>query len=321
MSEPIFKVRNVSKAFGKNLVLNNISFDIYKGEILGIIGASGSGKTTILNTLIGFLKPEKGEVLFKTKLQPGIPANYRSVLTKQDTVKHLYGFAAQVPSFQENLTVKENLEYFGSLYNLSKTAIQKNSTILIKLMNLQMSANTVAKILSGGMERRLDIACSLIHNPPVLILDEPTADLDPVLRDHIWDIIDKINRNGTTIVLASHHLIELESLCSRIAFLKDGKILHVGSPEELKIKVANFQEILLETYPGDYKKIIENIDEKYIMSKRIIGNKLIIRTKNVGPVLKTLLDKMQENKETIVDINVSKQSLDDVFKTLTKKQK
>ena len=139
-----------------------------------------------------------------------------------------------------------------------------------------------------------------------------------MLRNHIWDIIDKINRNGTTIVLSSHHITELETLCSRIAFLKNGKILQIGHPDELKFKVSNFQEISLETYPGNYKKILAELNHKSILGKKIIGTRMIIRTQNSGEVLKQLLAKVSAFKESIVDIQVSKQSLDDVFITLAK---
>jgi ABC-2 type transport system ATP-binding protein len=183
---------------------------------------------------------------------------YKSVYDQQKLVKRIYGFASQVPSFYDELTPNENLEYFGMLYNLDKHTIRSNKKILLDLMELEHAADIPSKNLSGGMERRLDIACALMHDPDVLILDEPTADLDPVLRGHIWDLMRKLNKKGTTIILSSHHLSELEELCDRVIIIKNGQIIAQGNPESLKKKFVTEQEIIVQTEPGDYQTIQKN---------------------------------------------------------------
>jgi|FLOH01.1.fsa_nt_gi ABC-2 type transport system ATP-binding protein len=320
MVEPIFKIENVVKKYKDHMVLNNISFDIRKGEIFGIIGASGSGKTTLLNTLIGFIRPTSGDVLFRFEhlLDFQKAMTFRSVFKKQSAVKRIYGFASQLPSFYINLTLRENLQYFGSLYNLSSDALKTNIETLLNLMDLKNSEDVLAKNLSGGMERRLDIACALIHDPAVLILDEPTADLDPVLREHIWTLIKKINKKGTTIILASHHLTELEDLCSRIAIIKNGKLLDVASPDSIKNKYSRIQEIHLECYPGNYKQIISKLSSKFISSTEIKGSKLIIMAKKPQKVLKDLMPLLEKYKEEVIDMKVGKATLDDIFISLYK---
>ena len=318
MTEPIFKIENVVKKFGTYTILDNITFDIRKGEIFGIIGPSGSGKTTLLNVLIGFLRPDEGDVLFRFEhlLDFQKAMTFRSVFDKQKSVKRIYGFASQVPSFYENLTLRENLEYFGSLYDLSKDALKTNIETLLNLMNLKKYENMAAKNLSGGMERRLDIACALIHDPAVLLLDEPTADLDPVLREHIWTLVKKINKKGTTIILASHHLTELEDMCSRIAILKNKQLIDVASPEAIKNKYSKIQEIHLECYPGKYDKITSKLPKKYVDKWEVQGSKLAIYSDKPQKVLHSLFDILKKAKEEIIDLKLGRASLDDVFISL-----
>jgi ABC-2 type transport system ATP-binding protein len=322
MSTPIFKVKGVSKVFDRRIVLDNIDLEINAGEIFGIIGASGSGKSTLLNILIGFLKPEAGEVTFRTEhlLEHKDSHIFRSVFKYNDELKKIIGMAAQTPSFYTTLTVKENLQYFAALYDMPQDTLKSNVTTLINLMDLQGSETRLAKNLSGGMQRRLDMACALIHDPKILLLDEPTSDLDPLLRNHIWRLVRKINKRGTTIILASHHLSELELLCTRIAILKDGKILAVGTPNEIKQKFSQYEEIHIETFPGNYDQI-SNIKDPAVLREiakvEDKGTKLVIYTLKPEVVLNALMKKLEELKETIVDLKVTKPTLDEIFINIT----
>ncbi|MGM5481010.1 MAG: ABC transporter ATP-binding protein [Nanobdellota archaeon] len=323
MTKPIFRVRGVSKAFGNHVILDDINLDIHSGEIIGLIGASGSGKTTFLNTLIGFLRPENGDVQFRLShlLATSDSEIYRSVFKKQKTVKHVYGFASQVPSFYGELTTTENLKYFGNLYDLSKDAISSNVKTLLELMELKDARNVKAKKLSGGMERRLDIACALMHDPAVLILDEPTADLDPLLRHHIWELIRKINKKGTTIILSSHHLNELESLCDRVAFLKEGKLVAIGAPDQLKEDFVLEQEIAIQTRQQNYEALIGKISHKEISSTRIKDDFLLIYTQKPALIIEHALRTIRQHGDQLTFINISNASLDDVFISLWKDKK
>lgn len=326
MATPVFKVKEVSKAYDRRIILDDINIEINAGEIFGLIGASGSGKSTLLNILVGFIKSNTGEVLFRREhlLEHKDSQIFRSVHKHHEELKKVIGMASQNPSFYDNLTVKENLKYFGTLYGLHKDALRSNITTLINLMDLQGSEHKIAKNLSGGMQRRLDIACALIHDPKILILDEPTADLDPLLRNHIWRLVRKINKRGTTVVLASHHLSELETLCSRIAILKDGKMLAVGTPNEIKERFSKHEEIHLETFPGNYH-LIADIDDKDI-KKEIAeiedkGTKLVIHTSKPEVVLQELMKKLEKHKETIIDLKVTKPTLDEIFIMVSESEK
>ncbi|RME31931.1 ABC transporter ATP-binding protein [Candidatus Woesearchaeota archaeon] len=310
----IFDVRRVSKAFNGNVVLKDVSFKVYQGEVLGFIGASGAGKTTLLNLLVGFLAPDHGGVYFTLHVKK--KEHIVNVLEKPLLVSTNYGFAAQNPSFYELLTVRENLEYFATLYGLGDHAIRANIDVLLRLLNLKASQHVMARDLSGGMKRRLDIACALVHHPQVLILDEPTADLDPVLRNQIWEVVKRVNARGTTVILSSHHLNELDTLCNRIAIVKDGKIVDLDTPDRLKLKHHRVQEVLVESYPGNYEKIIDDIKRADIIAIERKGAYLTIRTEEPQRILKQLLTLLEKHSEQLLDIRLNKPNLDDVFVTL-----
>ena len=316
MQKPLLIVENIGKSFGKKKILSNVSFDVKPGEILGLIGSSGSGKTTLLNMLIGFVSPDTGDVKFKDPHMISDEAIYHSVLKKQRKFKNVYGFASQIPSFYEKLTVEENLTYFGELYKLSKDVLESNTESLLKLIDLESSANILGKNLSGGMERRLDIACSLIHNPQILIMDEPTSDLDPLLRRSIWSLIKQINKKGTTVIISSHHLNELETLCDRIAIIKEGELIDLSTPEDLKKKYLKHQEIIVVSQPGNYQDLSRVLKEKFSKDIKKIekrGTELVLLCTEHKAILDQLVKTIEKNNEKIEELRLVKPSLNQVF--------
>ncbi len=318
MDNAVVRVNNLTKSFGNKVVLRNIDMEIYSGEILGIIGMSGHGKTTFLNSLIGFIRPERGDVKFKLEHlldYENASDQFRSVYFTHDEAKNIFGFASQQPSFYKELSVEENLDYFGALYGLSRDIRRTNTKILLNLIGIYSSRAVKARNLSGGMQKRLDIACSLIHDPKILILDEPTADLDPVLRKQMWNIIKKINEKGTTILMASHFLDEVESFCDRIAVIRRGEMIHVGTPDELKTNITKSEEIVLQTYPGNYPYLLKHLGGKNLGVQEIEheGKRVIIHTTKAEAVLHKILSTISHSKETLVEVNVRKPTLHEVF--------
>jgi ABC-2 type transport system ATP-binding protein len=314
----IYKVEGISKVFGDRYVLNDISFDIFAGEIFGIIGTSGSGKSTMLNSLVGFLKVDKGDIIFRNSnlLNVDDAKSFRSIYKHQKELKRIYGFASQNPSFYPNLSVGENLRYFGTLYNLPKESIESNIKYLLNLVGLTQSEHVIAKKLSGGMQRRLDIACSLIHDPKILFLDEPTADLDPVMGNKIWNLLRIINQRGTTIILASHHIVEIEELCNRVAIIKDGKIRALGAPEQIKSKNLPKEMIYMRSSPGMYKKIITLIKQAcpgIIVKAEMKNKQLEISANKEGCIVPALLTAAKNINESILNIESVKPKLDQAF--------
>ena len=305
---PFIEFKNIRKKFGKNEVLKGVNLDIPYGERFGIIGVSGSGKSTLLNVLIGFLRTSEGAVYY----------NLRNILKEKKDVRKTFGFAAQDGSFYNDLTVMENLNYFGVLYGMSKADILKRSKGLLALVDLSKAKNTLGKNLSRGMQKRLDVACAMIHEPKVLILDEPTEDLDPMLRKEILLLIRKINERGTTIIITSHLLSEIEAICTKIAILHGGVIIETGTPNDLKGRYYQNDEIHLETVPGDYNKIVKKLQKRDIEEIEVLEHKIIVRTPNVDEVLYNLFRAVNSCREKIIDINVNKPTLEKVFTALTK---
>lgn len=224
-------VKNLKKKYKDFLALKGISFEIKEGEIFGMLGPNGAGKSTLIKILTCFHKPTSGTVVINK-----IP------ITQPNKIKPLIGWVPQEETFYHKLTVRENLEYFASLYNIPKSEFKKRSEELLKLLQIDQKTNAIAGSLSGGMKRRLSIAISLIHNPKVLYLDEPTAGVDPVSRRALWNIIKKIKETGITILFCTHYLDEAELLCDRIAILRSGEIITIDTPKNLKKKYGKTLE-------------------------------------------------------------------------------
>jgi ABC-2 type transport system ATP-binding protein len=315
--EPIIVFKDFTKEFYDKLILHKINLNINEGEILGIVGMSGSGKTTLLNSIIGFLQPDEGSVLYKYGNE------YKSIHKNPSILNTLFGFASQQPSFYSKLTVEENLDHFGALYNLTKIERKSSVENLLNLTSLFSSKNSLAKNLSGGMQKRLSIACALIHSPKVLILDEPTSDLDPFLRKQTWGLIKDINSRGTTVIIASHFLDEIEHNCSRVAILHNSQIVSCGTPQELREKFSGNYEIHVETEQLNYHQILSNLDssKSLVLSSNITQDKLILQTQNPATTMHHLLHLIPATKQTITNIQITKPKLDEVFESLTQNAK
>jgi len=309
--KPFIQFLDITKIFGKNVVLDNLELDIDYNEVFGIIGKSGSGKTTLLSILVGFLKPEKGKVFFQGQdiTNTNMP----------DSIRQQFGFTAQEGSFYPKLTVRENLEYFGTMYNLSSNELKTKIPQILKLVNLEKDEKKLASHLSSGMQKRLDIACGILHDPKVLILDEPTENLDPLLRKDILKLIKKINKEkNVTIIMTSHLLEEIEQVCTQLAILHAKQIIIQGTINELKDYYSKNQEIVLETYSGKYEPLIKILKDKKNVSKVIErGSKLLVYSPEAESVLRIILKDLEDRNEKVLDVDLNKPSLSEVFESLT----
>ena len=214
------ELKEVNKSFNQNQILNDISLSIEKGDFFGIVGPSGAGKSVLMKTLLGIYLPDKGQVIINSKN-----------IEEDKSLKNIIGFVPQNSSLYPDLSVFSNMKYFGKLYGMKLKDIKERSKILLGDMGLSSVSNKKLKSLSGGMNRRVNIACSMLHNPAILILDEPLSGLDPLLRKQILDLILRIQQTGKTIIISSHFMNELESLCNKVAVISNGEIATVGGPK------------------------------------------------------------------------------------------
>lgn len=217
---PVISVSGVHRTFGSNEVLKNISLQVGQAETFGILGPSGSGKTTLVKLLAGIDEATSGEVQVL-----GVPMPRLSMLQQ-------IGYMAQSDALYTELSAKENLEFFAALYGLKGGNRTRRIADVMELVNLQEHLRKRVDQYSGGMKRRLSLAIALLHEPPLLLLDEPTVGIDPVLRQSIWKELKALNQKGTTIVLTTHVMDEAEK-CGRLAMIRDGQLLAVDTPAGL----------------------------------------------------------------------------------------
>lgn len=223
----IIEVKNLTKKFGDFIAVNDISFNVEKGEIFAFLGPNGAGKTTTIKMLTTLLEPSRGEA----------KVNDFNLKSERDEVRHSFGIVFQDPSLDDDLTAYENMEFHAVLYSVDKITRTKRIEELLKLVDLWDRKKDLVKTFSGGMKRRLEIARSLIHTPKVIFLDEPTVGLDPQTRNHIWSyVVNLSKKEGVTVFLTTHYMEEAEKMADRVVIIDHGKIIGSGTPTELKTK-------------------------------------------------------------------------------------
>ena len=217
---------NISKSFGKKSVLKNVSLTAQAGEILCLLGPSGSGKTTLIRLITGAIKPDEGEIMINSKRIPDM-----------SVIKSI-GFMPQSDAIYTDLTGKDNLLFFGRLFKLPKDKLRQRVKEILELVDLQNDQNLLAANYSGGMRKRLSLAIALLHDPDILLLDEPTVGIDPVLRKVIWDQFEALRLAGKTIVVSTHVMDEA-ARCQRAALIYNGSLIENDSLENLTAKTKN----------------------------------------------------------------------------------
>lgn len=215
------QVQHVYKQFHKKEVIHDVSLEVRKGEIFGMLGPSGAGKTTIVKMIAGIDMATKGTIHVLGERMPNLQTMAR------------IGFMAQSDALYGELTARENLDFFASIYGLKGKKKKQRIEDVLQLVHLTDDMNKAVHQYSGGMKRRLSLAAALLHEPEVLILDEPTVGIDPLLRQAIWEELERIRQKGTTIVVTTHVMDEAEK-CMRLAMIRNGRLIAVGSPDELK---------------------------------------------------------------------------------------
>ena len=305
----IIEVKNLTKEYKKIKAVDNLSFDVKEGEILGLLGPNGSGKSTTINCILSLLNYQNGDIkVFGEEMNPD---SY--------SIKSKIGVIFQEVAVFEELTVYENIDYFCGLYISDKVTRSKYVEDAIDFVGLNEFKKFYPKQLSGGLLRRLNIACGIAHKPKLIFLDEPTVAVDPQSRNNILDGIKRLRDNGATILYTTHYMEEVEMLCDRIIILDKGKIIAQGTSDELK-GLANIEEkITVEINDIDDKLLDEINNFKNVCDVSLNINVLQITYKKGENNLGELMEYLKNKKVTYNKIFSERPTLNDVFLELTGK--
>lgn len=306
----VIEVKNLTKEYKELKAVDDLSFEVHEGEILGLLGPNGSGKSTTMNCILSLLKYQAGSInIFGEEMKPDA---YE--------VKAKIGVVFQDVAVFDELNVYENIDYFCGLYIKDKNTRKQYVDDAIKLVGIEDYVKFLPKKLSGGLLRRLNIACGIAHKPKLIFLDEPTVAVDPQSRNNILEGIRILRDNGATIVYTTHYMEEVEILCDRIIILDKGKIIATGSSDELKAlssieeKVTAHVKTISDDIIDDLKKL-DNID-----SVNYMDNMLIVTYKQGDNNLSVLMEYLKNNKIGYSKIFSERPTLNDVFLELTGKE-
>ena len=306
MLENVVEVSCLTKYYGRVLVVDCIDFDVSRGEIFGFLGPNGAGKTTTIRMLAGLTKPSAGEAkVFGYDIQHEALA-----------AKELMGIAPEVSNIYDEMSAWDNLIFAAQLYGVPKNERDRRAKELLELFGLYERSRDVVGNFSKGMKRRLTIAAALIHEPPILFLDEPTTGLDVQSSRTIRNLIKELNKSGTTVFLTTHYIEEADNLCQRVAIINKGKIVAVDNPEKLKASIEEQRVIELSLSPAqdlDYK--LRGLDCVSNVSR--VGDKFRLYVEEVSEAVPLLIDFCRENNLRVISINTLKPSLEDAFVKIT----
>ncbi|CBL22565.1 ABC transporter ATP-binding protein [Blautia obeum] len=303
-------IENLVKRYGDLVALNHLNLDIHEGEIFGLLGPNGSGKTTAINCLLSLLKYDKGTIeIFG---QPMTPDNYQA--------KQQIGIVLQNVAVFDELTVYENIDYFCGLYVSDKKKRKKLVDDAIRFVGLEDYCKMYPKKLSGGLLRRLNIACGIAHKPRLIIMDEPTVAVDPQSRNKILEGIQKLNVQGSTIIYTSHYMEEIEQICTRIAIMDHGRVIASGTSEELKKMIKTGKTITVEAIFLEEKHLQDIRSLPHVFDLHYENQILILRCTGAQHNLIRLLNYLQSQDITFGRVFSELPTLNDVFLEITGKQ-
>ena len=308
--ENIIEVKNLTKKYKNLKAIDNLSFELKEGEILGLLGPNGSGKSTTINCILSLLNFQNGSIkIFGKEMKPD----------SYETKAKIGVIFQEVAVFQE-LTVYDNIDYFCGLYIKDKNTRKQYIDDAINLVGINEFKKFYPKQLSGGLLRRLNIACGIAHKPELIFLDEPTVAVDPQSRNNILEGIKKLRDNGATICYTTHYMEEVEMLCDRIIILDKGKILAQGTSDELKKKAKIEEKITVEINNINSKQLEEIKQFENVENALLNMNTLIVTYKKGKNNLGELIDYLKDNKVTYNKIFSERPTLNDVFLELTGKE-
>jgi ABC-2 type transport system ATP-binding protein len=304
----ILTMNRVVKYYRALTALDHLTLDLKEGETLGLLGPNGAGKTTAIRVLTGLTRADAGEIrLFGKEMRGNTVA-----------IRKRIGLVPQDLALYETLSARDNLEYFGKLYGVYGAELKKRTDRVLEVLGLADVANKSPKKFSGGMKRRLNIGCAVIHKPELLILDEPTVGIDPQSRNHILGFVSEINRQGTTVLYTSHYMEEVERVCSRVCIMDAGRVIAEGSVEEIA-KTAIFEEIITLEVKEPAPSLPESISKVQGVVRCDVENRAVTITSTAGSGNLSRIIEIA-SPYIILGVSAKRATLEDAFLALTGKK-
>jgi len=297
-------VSNLERRFGSFVAVNRVSFEVEKGEIFGFLGPNGAGKSTTIRILCGILAPSGGT---------GTVAGF-DIVREAEKIKAHIGYMSQKFSLYEDLTVEENINFYSGIYSIDKEKIKERQEWVIQMAGLEERRSTRTSLLAGGWKQRLALGCAILHEPPIIFLDEPTSGVDPISRRRFWDLIYELSGKGVTIFVTTHYMDEAE-YCDRIGLIYRGELIALGTPEALKTEWMG--EDVLECVcdrPQEAMELIENIPG--VKEVALFGKGLHVVVEQADTFQEIIRQHLRENGYGVIGVEKIVPSLEDVFVSL-----
>ena len=306
----IIQLKDVTKRYDDKLAVDNISLDIEEGELFGLLGPNGAGKSTIISMICGLAKLDKGDIII----------NGSSIKTNPIAAKQNIGLVPQEIALYENISAIDNLKFWGKMYSLKGNLLKERIEEVLEATGLKDRRKEKVSKFSGGMKRRLNIACAVMHYPKIVIMDEPTVGIDPQSRNNILEFTKELNKkHGSTLIYTSHYMEEVEALCSKVCILDEGKVIAKGDQDHIKRMIMNEERV--EITISEYRPEIDLILKKLTSVREVIykNSKLTVIMQDTQRSIQQIIEVLIKAEIGIKDISIKKPTLETVFLSLTGK--
>lgn len=301
------KVSQVVKRYGNKVSVDHLNLNIGKGEIFGLLGPNGAGKSTTINMIVGLLEPDQGE----------IQIDGLSIQKNPMEVKRSIGLVPQDIAVYENMSASDNVSFFGKLYGLRGAMLKERVYESLAFVGLEDRGKELPRTFSGGMKRRLNIACAIMHRPKLIIMDEPTVGIDPQSRNHILESVRALNEMGSTIIYTSHYMEEVSAICDRVAIVDQGHVIASGTQAELQSRVADHEKIVMELTGMTTQMLQELKTHPQVLKLESQEDELNIYTKSSQAHLQDILFICAKHEAIIHSVSCEQPTLETLFLNLT----
>jgi len=308
MPDNAVEIRDLVKRFGDFVAVDHINMEVRRGEIFGFLGPNGAGKSTTIRVLCGLLAPTSGSAT----------VGGLDVSTQSELIKQRIGYMSQKFSLYDDLTVEENIDFFSGIYGVPRARRQERKEYVLKMAGIEQRRTSLTRLLSGGWKQRLALGCAILHEPPILFLDEPTSGVDPIARRTFWDLIYQLSRAGHTIFVSTHYMDEAE-YCHRLALMYRGKVTALGTPSELKQSLGSHHLLLLEV--SDIvasMKLLESVPGASDVA--VFGGGLHVTVENDQSAIPQIRQVLEQAGIQVPILEPIEPSLEDVFVAMIERE-